>query len=46
MKTRGWEGWLVASLLADAVTTLFTVVTNMLARQGSQCCTLPSLQAP
>jgi hypothetical protein len=26
MKTRGWEGWLVASFLADAVTTLFAAV--------------------
>jgi hypothetical protein len=27
-KTRGWEDWLIASFLADAIAALFTVVTT------------------
>jgi hypothetical protein len=26
MKTRGWEGWLIVSFLADAAATLFAAV--------------------
>jgi hypothetical protein len=56
MKIRGWEGWFVASFLADVVAALFAAVValrpalytiaSMPARRGSRYRTPPYLHAP
>jgi hypothetical protein len=38
MKTRGWEGWLVVSFIADTTATLFATLFATVAASASSLC--------